>query len=173
MTSHCTWGSVTTLHDVEGCVGTGPLSFGLSQFHGRGSWLVCEVGLSQRAEIRWVQGGNRKEPWEVRKWSHTFWLGLLSLAWPSSYGGRRPRALGRGSSRWVGVLRLPRDEIAVFCHIAPHGLAWQRPPKAPILFSWQLHRRVRETFELNRLKSAPSQLLPVFSGFHRLQTCCH
>jgi hypothetical protein len=32
--------------------------------------------------------------------------------------------------------------------------------------------RVRETFELNQLKSAPSQLLPVFSGFHRLQTCC-
>ena len=33
--------------------------------------------------------------------------------------------------------------------------------------------RVRETFELNQLKSAPSQLLPVFSGFDRLQTCCH
>jgi hypothetical protein len=28
-------------------------------------------------------------------------------------------------------------------------------------------------FELNQLKSAPSQLLPVFPGFHRLQTCCH
>ena len=33
--------------------------------------------------------------------------------------------------------------------------------------------RVGETFELNQLKSAPSQLLPVFSGFDRLQTCCH
>ena len=33
--------------------------------------------------------------------------------------------------------------------------------------------RVRETFELNQLKSAPSQFLPVFSGFHQLQTCCH
>ena len=33
--------------------------------------------------------------------------------------------------------------------------------------------RVRETFELNQLKSAPSQLLPVFSGFDRLPTCCH
>jgi hypothetical protein len=32
---------------------------------------------------------------------------------------------------------------------------------------------VRETFELNQLKSAPSQLLPVLSGFDRLQTCCH
>ena len=33
--------------------------------------------------------------------------------------------------------------------------------------------RVRETLELNRLKPAPSQLLPVSSGFDRLQTCCH
>jgi hypothetical protein len=33
--------------------------------------------------------------------------------------------------------------------------------------------RVWETLELNQLKSAPSQLLPVFSGFDRLQTCCH
>ena len=33
--------------------------------------------------------------------------------------------------------------------------------------------RVQETFELNQLKSAPSQLLPVFPGFDRLQTCCH
>jgi hypothetical protein len=32
---------------------------------------------------------------------------------------------------------------------------------------------VREIFELNQLKSAPSQLLPVFSRFDRLQTCCH
>ena len=32
--------------------------------------------------------------------------------------------------------------------------------------------RVRETFELNQLKSVPSQLLPVFSGFDQLQTCC-
>jgi hypothetical protein len=30
------------------------------------------------------------------------------------------------------------------------------------------HYRVRETFELNQLKSAPSQLLPVFSGFDQL-----
>jgi hypothetical protein len=34
--------------------------------------------------------------------------------------------------------------------------------------------RVWEAFELNQLISAPSQLLPVFfSGFDRLQTCCH
>jgi hypothetical protein len=32
--------------------------------------------------------------------------------------------------------------------------------------------RVWETFDLNQLKSAPSQLLLVFPGFYRLQTCC-
>jgi hypothetical protein len=43
-----------------------------------------------------------------------------------------------------------------------------------------LSPRVRETFELNHLKSAPSQLPPVFSGFHRFsqdftgcKLCCH
>jgi hypothetical protein len=33
--------------------------------------------------------------------------------------------------------------------------------------------KVWETFELNQLKSTPSQLLPVFSGFDWLQTCCN
>jgi hypothetical protein len=32
--------------------------------------------------------------------------------------------------------------------------------------------RVQKTFELNQLKSAPSQLLLFFSGLDRLQTCC-
>ena len=31
--------------------------------------------------------------------------------------------------------------------------------------------RVRETFELNQLKSAPAQLLPVFSEFESLTGC--
>ena len=39
-----------------------------------------------------------------------------------------------------------------------------------ILLQACLQTRVRETFELNQLKSAPSQLLPVFPGFDRLQT---
>ena len=48
MTSHCTWGSVTTLlHDLEvSWDNLWTLSFGLSQLHGHGSWLVCEVALS-------------------------------------------------------------------------------------------------------------------------------
>ena len=33
--------------------------------------------------------------------------------------------------------------------------------------------RVRETFELNQLKFAPSQIPPIFSRFDQLQTCCH
>jgi hypothetical protein len=44
---------------------------------------------------------------------------------------------------------------------------------APVNLVTRLRTRVRETFELNRLKSTPSQLLPVSSGFDRLQTCCH
>ena len=39
---------MTTLHDCGGVLGW-PLDtfFGLSQFHGHGSWLVCEVALGQ------------------------------------------------------------------------------------------------------------------------------
>ena len=48
--SHHTWGPVTTLHDF-GSVLRWPLdtSFWLSQVHGRGSWLVCEVALSMQS----------------------------------------------------------------------------------------------------------------------------
>ena len=49
MASHYTWRSVTTLHDFGGVLGR-PLDtsfpFGLSQLHGHGSWLVCEVALA-------------------------------------------------------------------------------------------------------------------------------
>ena len=67
--SHCTWESMTKLHafghiwlhtTLEGpwphymilevpWDGLWTLSVGLSQFHGHGSWLVCEVGLSPSA----------------------------------------------------------------------------------------------------------------------------
>ncbi len=47
MTSHYTCGFVTTIHDFEGVLGgTLDTFFGLSQLHGHGSWLVCEVALS-------------------------------------------------------------------------------------------------------------------------------
>jgi hypothetical protein len=47
MTSLYTWGSMITLHDFGGVLGQ-PLDtfFGLSQFHGHGFWLVCQVALS-------------------------------------------------------------------------------------------------------------------------------
>jgi hypothetical protein len=46
VTSHYTWGSVTTLHDFGGVLGRSlDAFFELSQFHGHGSWLVCEVAL--------------------------------------------------------------------------------------------------------------------------------
>ena len=31
------------------------LSFGLSQFHGHGSWLVCEVALSERGSLTTIE----------------------------------------------------------------------------------------------------------------------
>ena len=51
-----------------------------------------------------------------------------------------------------------------FCPPSFPFFSCQRPPP---------NNRVGETFELNQLKSAPSQLLPVFSEFDRLPTCCH
>jgi hypothetical protein len=53
MTSHHTWGSVTTLHDCGGVWdGLLTLSFGLSRFHGHSSWLVCEVTLRLSPRIQ-------------------------------------------------------------------------------------------------------------------------
>ena len=47
MASHYTWGPVTTVHDLGGVLGQPwTLSFGLSQIHGHGSSLVCEVALN-------------------------------------------------------------------------------------------------------------------------------
>ena len=47
MTSHYTQGPMIMLHDFGSALGR-PLgtSFGLSQFHGHGSWLMCDVALS-------------------------------------------------------------------------------------------------------------------------------
>jgi hypothetical protein len=44
---------MTTLHDLEVSWDHGlwTLSFGLSQFHGHGSWLVCEVALKCRLNL--------------------------------------------------------------------------------------------------------------------------
>ena len=49
MTSHYSGDSVTTVHDFEGVLDGlwTLLSFGLSQFHGHGTWLVCEVAFTE------------------------------------------------------------------------------------------------------------------------------
>jgi len=57
MTSHYTWGSVQWPHYMISEVswdGLWKLSFGLSQFHGHGSWLVCEVTLRLAYNPRYV-----------------------------------------------------------------------------------------------------------------------
>jgi hypothetical protein len=47
-------------------------------------------------------------------------------------------------------------------------------PGLPALTCMGTLPKVWETFELNQLKSAHSQVLPgFFTGFDRLQTCCH
>jgi len=52
MTSHDTWGSVTTPHDFGGVLGRfWTLCCGLSQFRGHGSWLVREVALNPRFHL--------------------------------------------------------------------------------------------------------------------------
>ena len=53
---------MTTLHDVEDVLGRPwKLSFGLSQFHGHDSWLVCEVALELNKEmVREVKGMNAR-----------------------------------------------------------------------------------------------------------------
>ena len=82
MTSHYTWGPMTTLHDFGSALG-GLLdtSFGLSQFHGHGSWLVCEVALRRPCQASktlnsWYQArhecdlilGGEREIWQELVW---------------------------------------------------------------------------------------------------------
>ena len=54
MTSHYTRSSMTTLHGFGGVLGR-PLDtfLGLSQFHGHGSWLVCEEAAPRLTIIIW------------------------------------------------------------------------------------------------------------------------
>jgi hypothetical protein len=62
-TSHYTWGCGDHTTWFWGCLGTGlgTLSFGLSQFYGYGSWLVCRA-------LRWV-------PIPMPTHTHGFWVG--------------------------------------------------------------------------------------------------
>jgi hypothetical protein len=53
MTSHYTWGPMTKMQDFRSALGL-PLntSFGLSQFHGHGSWDICEMALRATLHMR-------------------------------------------------------------------------------------------------------------------------
>ena len=50
---------MTTLHDFGGgWDGHWTRSFGLSQFHGHGTWLVCKVESYIRCPCPWVLSGH-------------------------------------------------------------------------------------------------------------------
>ena len=75
VTSHYTWGSVTTLHEFGGVLGLRPLDtfFGLSQSHGHGSWPCVWRGPSIPKPVgaRWP-------------WSSSFTKACNDGAWPPS-----------------------------------------------------------------------------------------
>ena len=83
MTSHYTWRSVTTLYEFGGVVGQrSNIFFGLSHFHGYGSWLMCEVALSvttKQLQLVWddpkqSDGGGEKPKSGGRSWRSYSWL---------------------------------------------------------------------------------------------------
>ena len=81
MTSHYTWGSVTTHLILKVCWDSlYTLSFGLSQFHGHGSWLVCEVALSLLIKV-YSLCRMKQQPDEicVGPWQPN--MGASSLVW--------------------------------------------------------------------------------------------
>ena len=69
------WGSVTTLHTwFWRCVGTaiGHLSFGLSQFHGHGSWACVKWPLG--AGLHYVPGCCKSNNWLLKSSQDDFGL---------------------------------------------------------------------------------------------------
>ena len=120
-------------------------------------------------------------------------LHLFHLEWSGSTIGTRdcfrsiysaPLTDRAGLCQWCHLQacgRVPRDwglpNITPLCTLVTEVGTWKALRYGCIITIIQTSKafqsRVRETFELNQLKSAPSQLPPVFSGFDRLQTCCH
>jgi hypothetical protein len=65
MTSHYPWGPVTKNYmilEVSWVDGLWTLSYGLSWFHGHGSWLVCEVALEQYFVSYRLRGWSHQPP---------------------------------------------------------------------------------------------------------------
>ena len=76
------------------------LSFGLSQFHGHGSWLMCEVALRQSQDTWLVT---------LRATSH-----MSQEPWPCN--GEDPWLSSKGRTMGVG--------IAVLCSHMPSSTVW-------------------------------------------------
>jgi hypothetical protein len=76
-TSHYTWGSWPNHMMLEVCWdGLWTLSFGISQFHGHGSWLMCEVAL--RCKTKDTPKPSNLIGWGVytRYWMDWVWEGV-------------------------------------------------------------------------------------------------
>ena len=67
---------MTTLHDFGGVLGDGlgTLSFGLSQFHGHCSWLVCEVALAYVPHQHRIYLRKGDEDYASRSLIHGFFI---------------------------------------------------------------------------------------------------
>jgi hypothetical protein len=67
MVLNYTWGPLTTRHDLGGVLWRllNTFSFGLSEFHGHRSWLVCEVTLTAPPLIGRRTSSNCKPPNQV------------------------------------------------------------------------------------------------------------
>ena len=132
-------------------------------------------------------------------WAHPFSLGstnihltdvthLISEVWPMRSGRLTstcaPGAISTSNNRSIKPCTSPTS-----CLVAGNvGSAFHLQERKGGS-SWKLMKRVNcmeksveqgihvslpfTPFELNQLKSTPSQLRPVFSGFDWLQTCCH
>ena len=72
--SHCTWGHATTLHDFRSVLGQHlETFFELSQFHGHGSWVRCEVVLNHDVQcqlLNWMTFSQLRQPLTHSKYIH-------------------------------------------------------------------------------------------------------
>ena len=114
MSSHYTWGSVDHTYM---CLevwwdGLRTRSFGLSQFHGHSSWLVCEVALISILGSQIIQLSRRKPlpNSSYKTWRKLNCLIQATLAEPSdavrSPRGKGSRVVSNASVPWISSGRL-------------------------------------------------------------------
>ena len=131
-------------------------------------------GVYSTVWMRWRDSTNEKPPGSSPdQWGTTApvtWHPVLppwrhfTGPWPTSVhvlvrpGTKRISPGKKHLRQWEPIIRVSYPSFAHDWVYTIHEWVWNR---------------IRETFELNQPKSAPSQLLPVFSGFDRLPTCCH